>query len=90
MKVVISKNISWQIYDNVVYILDERTDTMCKLENEGFFFWKFMLENGDDKYIAKMMASIYDISEEQALEDVKNFVVELREEGMLEEKNDRR
>lgn len=90
MKVTISKNVSWQIYDNAVYILDERTDTMCMLEDESFFFWKFMLEDGECGYIAKNMAALYDISEKQALEDVIDFISELDGEGMVETKDDRR
>lgn len=90
MKISISKNISWQIYDNIVYILDERTDTMSILENEGFFFWKFMLENGDINYIIKNIVAIYNISEKQARKDITSFIIELREEGLVETKDDRR
>lgn len=86
MRFKISKNISWQIYEEAVYILDERTDTMNKLEDAGYWFWKYMQQNPEREYISVQLAKVYTIPRSEIEKDMDSFIEELQQEGYIEVK----
>jgi len=43
-KIEICKWISWQIYDNCVYIIDERTEYIFLLDDIAYEFWIYLIK----------------------------------------------
>lgn len=84
MKIKKTKHISWQIYNNVVYIFDERKDATCKLEGAACEFWKKIMENKEMDVIAEELAQYYKVEKNIIVNDAKKFLCDLCELEVIE------
>ena len=61
-------------------------DCLVHLNETAVYVYKKLQEGYKAEEIAKMMTDEYDVTEEKALEDVKNFIMELKQRGLIDEK----
>lgn len=58
---------------------------MVKLNETGKFIWQLLAEAHSEQEIASALAEAYDVSPEQAAQDVAAFIAHMREAGFLTE-----
>ncbi|MCD8368996.1 MAG: PqqD family protein [Clostridiales bacterium] len=58
---------------------------MIKLNDTGAFCWDYLLQGISEKNLVNKLVSEYDVTMEQAEQDVKGFLDTLRETGCLDE-----
>ena len=56
---------------------------MIGLNETAAFLWELLKENRTEEELAKLLYNEYEITEEKALETVKNFSALLAKEGVL-------
>lgn len=88
MKIRPSARVSWQIYENKVYILDETDETMTLLDNAGFQFWIIMLTTPRYSDVLLKLKSVFIFESERMVEELKSFVDELVKNGIIEVDNE--
>jgi len=54
----------------------------------GAYIWQNYIESASEQEIAGMLHRRYGISSEEALEDIRGFIKQLQEQGILFDKND--
>ena len=57
---------------------------MLTLNSSGALLWQALEQGGDRDALADALTGQYDVSREEALEDVDAFLAKLRETGCLE------
>ena len=60
-------------------------DGMLTLNDSGAMLWKQLEQGADQDALVKALLEEYEVSEEQAAADVKNFLATLAEAGCLED-----
>ena len=60
---------------------------LIHLNETGVYVYRKLQEGYTPKDIAKMIAKEYDVEEEKALKDIKEFIVSLNERGLFNEEN---
>ena len=63
----------------------ERIPGMIKLNATGAFLFERLLVGADEASLLADMKKEYDVSEEQALSDIRRFIATLKQVGILEE-----
>lgn len=58
---------------------------MINLNETGALLWKTMLEGADEKKLISALLNEYDVSEETAQKDVRNFIIKMREASLIDE-----
>ncbi|MCD8122321.1 MAG: PqqD family protein [Clostridiales bacterium] len=58
---------------------------MIKLNDTGAFCWDYLLQGISKEDLVNRLAAEYDVTREQAAQDVKAFLDTLREAGCLDE-----
>lgn len=84
MKIKPARHISWQTYENAVFILDERTETLRKLEGAAYPFWQLLMQTNEKKDIAFQLAELYNVPNEIIDNDLDSFIDELRKCEIIE------
>lgn len=79
-----SKNISWQIYDNAVYILDERSEHMRKIDEAGMYFWQIIKDGATFEEVLLKLLEIYAVTRQDLETSLQQFIRELQEYEMVE------
>lgn len=85
-KIYFSKYISWQIeqiYD-FVYIYNQKLDKWLYLENISKEIWLYIEKYNDFEKIVKNIVNEYNIEEITAKEDIKEFLLQLLDEQVIE------
>lgn len=78
-----------EVADNIVMVptgrLMNEYSKMFKLNEVGKFIVELLQKNDiDEKEIVQKILEEYEIDEEKAMEDTKNFIKELKENDMLD------
>lgn len=76
--------VAWQIYDNIVYIFDDKNRTTYTLDGTGLLIWKCIAAGYTLTDIFKTVAEAYMIDVELIKEDVVEFIEELKGCDLLE------
>lgn len=84
VKIRRSLNISWQIYDDSVYIYDERNEFVSKLEDAGLLFWNCLDNSENYDEILAEIAVFYNKNTDDIKDLLEEFVDELVEVGFIE------
>ena len=59
-------------------------DGMLKLNESGALLWKALEQGADREVLADAMTGEYDVSRQQALEDIDEFIAKLQKAGCIE------
>lgn len=59
-------------------------DGMLTLNESGAFLWKLLEQEADRETLADAMTGEYDVSRQQALEDIDEFIAKLHKAGCIE------
>lgn len=59
-------------------------DGMLTLNESGAFLWKLLEQGADQEALADAMTGEYDVSRQQALEDIDEFIAKLQRAGCIE------
>lgn len=84
MQIKPSKNISWQIYDNAVYILDERSEHMRKIDKAGVYFWQIIKDAPTFDEVMLRLLEIYAVPSQDLEVSLLLFIQELQEYEIVE------
>lgn len=84
MTVKIKRSISWQKYDDTVYIMDESTETIHKLEKAGAVLWDIILQKSDVDEIIEDLFRIYDVTKDELTSQINAFLDELNRLNIVE------
>ncbi len=82
----ISYNVAWQIAPSreYVYVQNIRTGEFFKLCDSAMEIWCELYESGTIENCVSRVSKLYHVDEEEALRDIKDFISELINAGMLE------
>lgn len=58
---------------------------MLTLNDTGVFFWNLLKENTTKDIMLDAVLNEYDIDSETALADIEEFIIKLKEKGILED-----
>ena len=83
MRIEQRKSISWQTYLNSVFILDEQTGTMRKLDDAGCVFWNALQQFSDVDSIIQYILNVYPISREELEPTFFSFVADLEKYNVV-------
>lgn len=71
---------------NIVIDKTEKTEkALFSLNETGLFIWNQLKNGTTHKMLVQMLQAEYDVGEEQAAEDVKEFLQVIAEKGITEE-----
>jgi hypothetical protein len=84
MAIKIKQTIAWQMYEDVVYIFDDVNRETYTLTDVSAIIWKFIAQGYDFNKIVNVISDRYVIDKEVVLSDIKEFVNDLLECGLLE------
>lgn len=85
MKLVYCKHISWQNYDDFVYILNELTGQKVKLDDISKEIWLEIESGLSLEEIENKLLSKYNVERDILHSDITSFCAELVECNILEE-----
>ncbi|BBE31174.1 hypothetical protein OSSY52_13150 [Tepiditoga spiralis] len=84
-EIKISKWISWQNYDDFVYIIDERTKFNILLEGVAVYFWKYLvILKSVPKLLETLKNKFYSTSSDTISKDLKKFINDLVIQEVIE------
>ena len=74
-------------YHVVVPVGDAALDFngMINLNETGAVLWKAMIEGADEEKLVSALLAEYEISEDIARKDVKQFIIKMREANLIDE-----
>ncbi len=74
-------------YNVVVPVGDAALDFngMINLNETGAVLWKAMVEGADEEKLVSVLLAEYEISEDIARKDVKQFIIKMREANLIDE-----
>lgn len=81
----IASNISWQMLEDNVYVINEIDNTIIKLENSAALIWKLLLESEKVDCLADKVSKRYNINREDAESDIIDFTEALIVKGYMVE-----
>lgn len=72
---------------NIVVSVGSEVDFngMLTLNDTGVFLWELLRENTTKENLLSSLLSEYDVSEEEAKEDIDSFISKLKDSKLLEE-----
>ncbi len=79
----IHPRVAWQVLDGEAVLIDLDGGRTLGLNETGSFLWS-RLGRGDETALARDLAESYQVTEEQAREDVRAFLELLRGRGFVE------
>ena len=77
--------ILWRELDGEAVLLSPSAGSSYNLNQVGTFIWKMLDGKHSSQDIATAICQAYEIEYEQALQDVENILVELRDNDLLSE-----
>lgn len=89
MRIGLAKHISWQKYNNVVYILDERTELVRKLEGVGAALWDIIIGGHEYDDILTNLLSMISAQRADVDSALRSFLGELLAYGIVEEEDEK-
>lgn len=86
----ISFNVAWQIAPSreYVYVQNIRTGEFFKFSDSAMEIWCELYESGCIENCVSRVSELYLVSEDEALRDVKDFIFELVNAGMVEKETE--
>lgn len=83
MKIYYSKNISWQLIDNQILIIDEISKKEFVLKEIGKEFWILIKSHHLFKEIVKILSERYNVANDIIISDMKEFTDDLISKKLL-------
>lgn len=80
-----SSGVSWREIDGEMVILDLASSTYLTTNETGTVLMRLLTEDRDIDTLAATLMTEFDISREQAVQDVEQFVRMLAQNGLLEQ-----
>lgn len=78
-------SILWRELDGEAVLLSPSAGSSYNLNQVGTFIWKMLDGKHSSHDIATVICQAYEVEYEQALQDVENILVELRDNDLLNE-----
>ncbi len=78
-----SENIAWRNVNEEIVILDLKSGEYFTLNDVGQFIWLAVADQKNVGEIRRIVVAEFDVSPEKASEDIKKFITEMLEEGLL-------
>lgn len=75
--------VTTEMEDGEVVCLDISTGEYFGLKELGLDIWNMITEYSDENKIVASLMEQYDVSEEQIREDVRNFLSDLKQSGLI-------
>lgn len=85
MKICYSDHISWQLLDNVIYIIDEITRETYSLQEVAKDFWLQVKDNQSIEKIVEILAVKYNVSTDVITSDINEFKNSLLSKKLVKE-----
>lgn len=85
MHVRYCKFISWQKIGETVFVINENTKQMYYFDSIATDFWIQMGICGNMDLMIESIIQMYDISKEEAVNDIKDFLLYLKDENLIVE-----
>ena len=76
--------VAWQIYDDILYIFDDKNRETYTLDGTGLLIWKCIASGYTYEEIFKTVADAYVMDVELIRENVVEFIEELKNCDLLE------
>jgi hypothetical protein len=73
----------WRVLDNETVVLSPSDGVYCVLNSLGTEIWQLLSEQHSLTDIEHYLVKNYEVSEEQAREDVARFLTDLAQRGLL-------
>jgi roadblock/LC7 domain-containing protein len=73
----------WRSVGDEVVVLNTRTSRYLTLNGSASLLWPLLLEGSDDHALASCLVGRYGVSVERAEADVRTFLAQLKEHGLL-------
>ena len=78
-------SILWRELDGEAVLLSPSAGSSYNLNQVGTFIWKMLDGKYTSENIAVAICQVYEVEYEQALQDVENILVEMRNNNLLHE-----
>jgi methyltransferase-like protein len=78
-------SILWRELDGEAVLLSPSAGSSYNLNQVGTFIWKMLDGKHTSENIAAAICQVYEVEHEQALQDVENILVEMRNNNLLNE-----
>jgi hypothetical protein len=84
---MLQRNLSilWRELDGEAVLLSPSAGSSYNLNQVGTFIWKMLDGKHTSENIAAAICQVYEVEYEQALQDVENILVEMRNNNLLNE-----
>jgi hypothetical protein len=76
--------VAWQIYDNILYIFDDKNRETYTLDGTGLLVWKYIAAGLTYDEILKAVSENYIIEVELIKQDIDDFIDELKNSNLIE------
>jgi hypothetical protein len=84
MKIDYSDVISWQIFRDKVFVVNEVTRKLYTLSDTNKWFWlKIKDEHELENIVSELYSKVKDVTYTQILDDFISLVTNLKEEGLI-------
>ncbi len=83
MNIIINKDIVSRLIDEEYYIVDSKNHILHSLNETGTFIFKQFKKNSSFKDIIKALCSEFEVNENEAIEDLNEFIRILKEKKIL-------
>lgn len=80
---ICSKEISWQLIGNVIYIFNEKTDEVHTLKKSAVDFWIWINKDMSLLDTVNILEKKYNVSKEILTRDILSFVESLTTKNVL-------
>lgn len=78
-------DLTWHIAGEEIVVLDLEGSVYLKLNGSGKLLWEHLSESSDEASLTNALVDEYEIDESRAAADVKAFLADLRQRGLLVE-----
>jgi hypothetical protein len=79
----IDPDLIWRVLSDETIVLSPRDGAYCVLNGLGSVIWQLLSEQHSLADIEQVLVRNYEVSEEQAREDVGDFLTDLSQRGLL-------
>lgn len=79
----IAQYVSWQRIADRVYIIDENSNSIIRIEDVAADIWVLLSKNLNRKEIVKRICCRYQVEEQVVKDDVDNFANDMIRRGLI-------
>jgi hypothetical protein len=79
----IEPNLTWRVLNEETVVVSPNDGKYCVLNGLGTVIWQRLSEQNSLEGIEKYLVTNYEVSEEQAREDIGRFLSDLSQKGLL-------